>query len=270
MKILLTNNDLNEALSGSHNVGFVPTMGCLHKGHISLIKKSLIYCSKTIVSIFVNPTQFNNINDFKKYPKNLKNDLKILKKLNVNFVYKPNKKQVYKSKNKIKIQLNKKDKILCAKYRKGHFEGVIDVMTRLTELIKPSKIFMGEKDFQQLFLVKKYIENNFDSKIVACKTIRDKNRLALSSRNLLLNQKNLFKAGKITRELISFKKKITKRKFTQKLILKKKNELEKLHNIKIEYLEVRKKRNLQLTNSTKNSKIFLAYYLNNIRLIDNF
>ena len=270
MKILITNNDLNAALIGSANVGFVPTMGCLHKGHISLIKKSLIYCSKTIVSIFINPTQFNNINDFKKYPKNIKNDLKILKKLKVNFVYKPDKKQIYKSKNKIKIRLNKKDKILCAKYRKGHFEGVIDIMTRLTELIKPSKIFMGEKDFQQLFLVKKYIENHFNSKIVSCKTIRDKNKLALSSRNLLLSQKDLFKAGKITRELISFKKNLSKRKFTKKLIVKKKNELEKLHKIKIEYLEIRNKRNLQLSNGAKDSKIFLAYYLNNIRLIDNF
>ncbi len=155
MKILLKNNDLNEALSVGSNVGFVPTMGSLHKGHISLIKRSLNYCNKTIVSIFVNPKQFNNKNDYKRYPRNLKKDLKILKKLKVNFVYTPNKKQIYYSKNKTKIQLAKKDKILCAKYRKGHFEGVIDVMTRLTKILKPSKIFMGEKDFQQLFLVKK-------------------------------------------------------------------------------------------------------------------
>ena len=86
MKILLRNNDLNEALSRNHNVGFVPTMGSLHKGHISLIKKSLNYCNKTVVSIFVNPTQFNNKKDYRKYPKNLKKDFKILKKLKVNFV----------------------------------------------------------------------------------------------------------------------------------------------------------------------------------------
>ena len=98
MKILLRNNDLNEALSGVSNVGFVPTMGSLHKGHISLIKKSLNYCNKTIVSIFVNPTQFNNKNDYKKYPRNIKKDLKILKKLKVNFVYIPNKNQIYNSK----------------------------------------------------------------------------------------------------------------------------------------------------------------------------
>ena len=113
----------------------------------------------------------------------------------MDFVYLPKIKDIYKVKNKIKIKLKKQDKILCAKYRKGHFEGVIDVMTRLTQIINPSKIFMGEKDFQQLLLVKRYIEKNFKSKIISCKTIRDKNKLALSSRNILLT-KNEFKKGR--------------------------------------------------------------------------
>ena len=270
MKILLRNNDLIEALSGITNVGFVPTMGSLHKGHVSLIKKSLNYCNKTVVSIFVNPTQFNNKNDYKKYPRNLKKDLKILKKLKVNFVYTPNESQIYGSKNRIKIRLPKKDKILCAKYRQGHFEGVIDVMMRLTNIVKPSKIFMGEKDLQQLILVKRYIENNFKSKIVLCRTIRDRNKLALSSRNLLLKKKDLIIAGKIASALISFKKKLLNKKNIKKLILIKKNQLEKLYDINIEYLEVRNKKNLQLSNIVNNSKIFLGYYLKNIRLIDNF
>ena len=270
MKILLRNSDLNEALSGVSNVGFVPTMGSLHKGHVSLIRKSLTHCNKTIVSIFVNPTQFNNKNDYKKYPRNIKKDLKILDRLKVNFIYMPNKKQIYSSKNNIKIQLSKKDKILCAKYRKGHFEGVIDVMTRLTEKIKPSKIFMGEKDFQQLLLVKKFIEGNFNSKIVSCRTIRDRNNLALSSRNLLLSKDNLIKAGKISRSLIYFRKKLFNQIIPKRLILKKKKELEKKYNINIEYLEIRNKKNLQISKKIRNSKIFIAYYLNNIRLIDNF
>ena len=216
MKILLTNNDLNEALLGNLNIGFVPTMGSLHKGHISLIKKSLIQCNKTIVSIFINPTQFNNKSYYMKYPRNLKSDLKILKKLKVNFIFIPIKNQIYNSKNPIKIRLLKKDKILCAKYRKGHFEGVIDVMTRLTKIVKPSKIYMGEKDFQQLILVRRFIEKNFKSKIVSCKTIRDKNRLALSSRNLLLKKNDLIKAGKIAQNLISFKKQFLKKKISKK------------------------------------------------------
>ena len=131
MKILLNNSDLNEALYGISNLGFVPTMGSLHKGHISLIKKSLKECNKTVVSIFVNPTQFNNKNDYKKYPRNKKKDLLILKRLKVNFVYLPSKKHVYKSKLKIRSKLTKKEKILCAQFRKGHFEGVINVMKRL-------------------------------------------------------------------------------------------------------------------------------------------
>ena len=269
MKILLRNNDLNEALFGLSNIGFVPTMGSLHEGHISLIKKSIRYCNKTIVSIFVNPTQFNNKNDYNRYPKNIKKDLKILKKLKVNFVYLPSKNQVYNSKNPIKILLSKQDKILCAKHRKGHFEGVIDVMTRLTKIIKPSKIFMGEKDFQQLLLVKKFVEKNFKSKIISCKTIRNRNKLALSSRNLLLNKKSIINAEKIARDLISFKKKL-KNTFTKKLIFTKKVELEKKYNIYIEYLEIRNKRNLKISKKINNSKIFIAYFLNKIRLIDNF
>ena len=178
MKILLNNSDLNEALSGISNLGFVPTMGSLHKGHLSLIKKSLKNCSNTLVSIFVNPTQFNNKKDYINYPRSLKKDLLILKKLKINFVYLPNKKDIYDSNIKKKPTLNKKDKIMCAKYRKGHFEGVIDVMDRLTKKIRPKMIFMGEKDYQQLYLVKKFIKKKYKSQIISCKTIRDKNKLA--------------------------------------------------------------------------------------------
>ena len=270
MKILLNNNDSNEALYGTSNLGFVPTMGSLHKGHISLIKKSLKQCNKTIVSIFVNPTQFNSKKDYKKYPKNNKKDLLILKKLKVNFVYLPNKKSIYGTQIKTKIKLNNKDKILCAKYRKGHFEGVIGVMDHLTKLIKPKKIFMGEKDFQQFLLVKKYIETNYKSKIILCKTIRDKDKLALSSRNILLNKKELIIAKKISKNMILFKKKLFKKRNIKKLLSLKKKELNKIHNIKIEYLELRSIINLKITNKIKNSKIFIAYYMNDLRLIDNF
>ena len=270
MKILLTNNDLNEALLGVYNIGFVPTMGSLHDGHVSLIRQSLKYCKKTVVSIFINPTQFNNKNDYKKYPRNLKKDLKILKKLKVNFVYVPTKKQIFNSKNPIRILLSQKDKILCAKYRKGHFEGVIDVMTRLTNKIKPSKIFMGEKDFQQFILVKRFIEKNFKSKVILCKTIRNKNKLALSSRNLHLSKNNLILAEKISKSLISFKKQILELRLEKKKILSKKNELIRKFHINIEYFEVRNIHNLQISKKMNNSKIFIAYYLNKIRLIDNF
>ena len=270
MKILLNNNDLNEALFSVTKLGYVPTMGGLHKGHISLIKSSLKLCNKTIVSIFVNPTQFNSQKDFLRYPRNKKLDLSILKKLGVNYVFIPNEKDIYGIKRKSKIKLNKKDKVLCAKFRKGHFEGVIDVMDRLTKLIRPKKIFMGEKDYQQLHLVKEYIEKNYESKIIPCRTIRDNNNLALSSRNILLNKTELIKAGKLASNIINFKKNIKKKKNLKKIIILKRKELEKEFDISIEYFELRNKFNLNKSNEIKNSKIFIAYYLNEIRLIDNF
>ena len=270
MKILLNNSDLNEALYGVSDLGFVPTMGSLHKGHISLIKKSLKRCKKTIVSIFVNPTQFNNKKDYKKYPRNNRRDFSILKKLKVHFLYTPNKQNIYDTHRKSKIKINKKDKILCAKYRKGHFEGVIDVMDRLTSKIKPRKIFMGEKDFQQLYLVRNYIEKKYKSKIIRCKTIRDIGKLAWSSRNRLLNKKELLKARKIAKDLIIYKKKLNNKKITITNLNTKKLELIKKYKIKIEYFELRDNTNLKLSNKIKNSKIFIAYYINKVRLIDNF
>ena len=269
MKILYSKDDLNEALNNAKNLGFVPTMGSLHNGHISLIKKSKKICKKTIVSIFVNPTQFNNKNDFAKYPRNIKKDLRILKKLKVNFLFIPNKSEIYDSQKRKKIILPKKQQILCAKYRKGHFEGVIDVMDRLTNIIKPKKIFMGEKDFQQLFLVKKYIEKKYRSKIIACKTIRDQHGLALSSRNLNIEKKGLIIASKFTRDLINFKRNLKLKKNIKKIINSKKSILSRFYNIKIEYLELRKKSNLSNSTKIKNSNLFFAYYINNIRLIDN-
>ncbi len=269
MKILFNKNDLNEALKSVKNLGFVPTMGSLHNGHISLIRKSKKVCKKTIVSIFVNPTQFNNKNDFEKYPRNNKKDLKILKKLKVNFVFIPNQEEIYNSKKRKKIILSKKEKILCAKYRKGHFEGVIDIMNRLNNIIKPNKIFMGEKDFQQLYLVKKYIKKKNNCKIVACKTIRDHNHLALSSRNLSLKKKELIKASNFTKDLILLKENLRLKKNIKKIIDSKKIFLSKFHNIKIEYLELRKKSDLSYSSNIKNSNLFFAYYIKNTRLIDN-
>ena len=270
MKILIKNKDINEALKKVSNLGFVPTMGSLHKGHEYLIKQSKKKCNQTLVSIFINPTQFNNKKDYLSYPKNLKKDLYILKKLKVNFVYIPNKKDIYSFKRKKTVVLKEENKILCAKFRKGHFEGVIDVMDRLTNIIRPKKIFMGEKDYQQLLLVKKFIEKKYETKVISCKTVRNKNRLALSSRNQLLNKKDLIKASKIAMELFQFKKFLRNNKKTKYLLQKKTTFLKKNFGIKIDYLEIRKKNNLKSSSIIKNSKIFIAYYINKVRLIDNF
>ena len=270
MKILLNNTSLFESLRPFNDLGFVPTMGGIHKGHLSLINKSNKLCKKTIVSIFVNPKQFNNKKDLKSYPRNIKKDLKILKKSKkVDFVYLPKFKDIYKDKKKSKITLLKKDKILCAKFRKGHFEGVLDVMNKLTKIINPQKIFMGEKDFQQLYLVKKQLERIYKTEVIPCKTIRDRNNVALSSRNFLLNKSDLAKASKIYKELKIIKKNIKNKKNFLNFLRLKKKELNNKYKIKIDYLELRNIKNLRLSNTIINSRLFIAYYLNNVRLIDN-
>ena len=270
MKILLNKTSLTKSLRHFSDIGFVPTMGSIHKGHLSLINKSNQMCDKTIVSIFVNPKQFNNKKDFKTYPKNIKKDLKLLNQnKTVDFVYIPKFKDIFKNNKKPKIKLIKKDKILCAKFRRGHFEGVLDVMDRLTDIIRPNKIFMGNKDFQQMILVRKYLKKKYNIDVVGCKTIREKNKVALSSRNYLLSKGNLIIASKIVKKLINVKKNIKTKKNKNKYLLTVKNNFQKQFKIKIEYLELRNINNLKLSNITSTSRLFVAYYLNGVRLIDN-
>ena len=271
MKILLNNLTLFKTLRPFNDIGFVPTMGGIHDGHISLIKKSIKYSKKTIVSIFINPKQFNNKNDFKSYPSNIKKDLKILKKIKkIDYVYIPKFKDIYKNNNRPKIKINKSDKILCAKFRKGHFEGVLDVMDKLTNLIKPKKIFMGKKDYQQLYLVKNFIENKYKSNVIGCKTIRNKNKLALSSRNFLFNKNELIEVEEISKRFLNLKKEVKKHKNINKFLIQSKKECEKKFKIKIEYLENRCVKNLKISNKYLGSNIFLSYYFKSVRLIDNF
>jgi len=271
MKIILNNRNLSKILEPFNDIGFVPTMGGIHEGHISLIKRSIKSNKKTIVSIFVNPKQFNNVKDFNSYPTNIKKDLAILRRIKkLDFVYIPRFKDVYESNRKSRVKIEKKYRILCAKYRKGHFEGVLDVMNRLTKLIKPNKIFMGKKDFQQLFLVKKFIENKFNIKVIGCKTIRNKNKLALSSRNFLLKQNEVIDVEKISKNFLNLKNKIKYRKNINQFLQKTKKDFERMFNIKIEYLENRNINDLSISNKYLGSKIFLAYYYKKIRLIDNF
>ena len=270
MKILLNNNSLFKSIRPFNDLGFVPTMGGIHKGHLSLINKSNKLCKKTIVSIFINPKQFNNKKDLKSYPRNIKKDLKILKKSKkVNFVYIPKFEDIFKNKKKTKIKLAKKDIILCAKSRKGHFEGVLDVMDKLTKIVSPQKIFMGEKDFQQLYLVKKFLERKYKTKVIPCKTIRDSNKVAFSSRNFLLNKSDLAKASRIYKELKIIKKNIKNQKSFLNFLRLKKKELNNKYKIKIDYLELRNINNLKLSNTKTKSRLFIAYYLNKVRLIDN-
>ena len=172
MIIFKSINKLNKEVNFKASIGFVPTMGSLHKGHISLVKNCQKTCGKTLVSIFINPSQFNRKIDYKKYPRTLDKDIKILRKLKVDYVLVPSIKEIYTRNTPRKININKKYKVLCGKYRPGHFEGVLAVINIFLKSLKVKKIFLGEKDFQQYFLIKNFIKKKFKTKVVLCKTIR--------------------------------------------------------------------------------------------------
>ena len=268
MIIFKSINNLNKKIKNSNNLGFVPTMGSLHKGHLELIKKSRRTCSKTLVSIFINPKQFNSLKDLRSYPKDLENDLKLLKKNRVDFVLIPKSNDVYNNKKISKYVLKKKDKILCAKFRPGHFEGVLSVINQFLSKININKLFLGNKDFQQLYLIKKYLGKKFKIRIIGCKTVRHNNKYVYSSRNKLLNSNDLDVLSHISKICIKFYysiKKNTNNKIKLNYIRKK---IEKI-GAKIEYLELRNKTNLQKKFDKENVKLFIAFYYKKIRFIDN-
>ena len=268
MKLLLNIKELNRTINNEVSLGFVPTMGALHKGHLSLINKSQKTCKKTIVSIFINKSQFNKKSDYLSYPRNYKNDLQKLKKKKVNYVFMPKERDIFKNKRQRKIRLNKFSKILCGKFRPGHFHAVIDVVDRFLSIIKPKFIFLGEKDFQQLVLIQNYISKKHKTKVISCKTIRNKNGIALSSRNFLLNYKEK-KIGSKVYKLLLNKKKYLKKKFNKQKKLKKlKNKILGFGVKKIEYLKIINIKKINKLNNKK-YKLFIAYYLRNVRLIDN-
>jgi len=270
MKIFKDKHSLQQEILKTKGISFVPTMGGLHKGHVSLIQKSKRSKLKTLVSIFVNPKQFNNKNDFRSYPKNIKEDIKLLKKLKINYLYIPTYKDIYGFKPKNKIYLDKSSKKLCGKFRKGHFEGVLNVVNRFIEIINPKYIYLGKKDYQQLYLIKKHINNKkIKSKIIECKTIRENNGIACSTRNSNLNINQIKAASNIFNYLSNLKKKI-KSNYNLFKISRIKNDLIKLGANKIDYLE-----NYNLKNFRKIKKpnqkfnLFVAYYIKKTRLIDN-
>ena len=270
MIIFKSINKLNKEVDFKANIGFVPTMGSLHNGHIYLIKSSKKYCKKTLVSIFINPSQFNKKKDLKRYPRNLLKDIKILKRLKVDYLLTPRVSEIYQKKKDRKIRLNKKDKIMCSLFRPGHFEGVLAVINQFLKKIKPKSIFLGEKDYQQLFLINKFIKKKFNIKIKQCKTIRTKNMIALSSRNTLLSNNDLMKSSIIAKLLFKYKNDLEKNILLKKDLKNIYRKINSIKNIKIDYLEIRNKVNLSKNFNKNNFKIFIAYYNRRIRLIDNF
>ena len=270
MKIFKDKQSLQKEILKNKEISLVPTMGGLHEGHISLIKRSQKSKLKILVTIFVNPKQFNKKSDFKSYPRNTKKDIKVLKRLKINYLYIPTYNDIYGFKPKNRVFLDKFSKKLCGKFRKGHFEGVLNVINRFIEIIKPKYIFLGKKDYQQLYLIKKHIEKRkIKSKIIECKTIRENNGVALSTRNLNLNENQMKIASNVYYYLYNLKKKI-KKNYNLFNLKKIKKDLKDLGAGRLDYLE-----NYNITNfkkikrQNKKFNIFIAYYIKNTRLIDN-
>ena len=270
MKIFKDKHALQKEILKTKGISFVPTMGGLHKGHISLIKQSKKSKLKTLVSIFVNPKQFNKKSEFRSYPRNTKKDIKQLKKMKINYLYIPTYKDLYGFKPRERVYLDKFSKKLCGKFRNGHFEGVLNVVNRFIEIIKPRYIFLGRKDYQQLYLIRKHIEKRgIKSKVIECKTIREKNGIACSSRNINLDKNQIKIASNIYYYLLNLKKNIIK-DYSLFNINKIKKDLINLGASKIDYLEnYNIKTFKKIKRQSKKFNIFIAYYIKKIRLIDN-
>lgn len=182
----------------SNTIGFVPTMGALHNGHESLLARSKSENDLSILSIYINPTQFNNVDDFTKYPKTWDHDLKIARNHNIDVIFKPNYDELYPDNYKFKVIESDFSHILCGADRPGHFDGVLTVVLKFLNIIRPTNAYFGEKDFQQLTLIRNMVKSFFlPTHVVECPIIRNANGLALSSRNSRLNADELQVAEKL-------------------------------------------------------------------------
>ena len=268
MKIFLSKSKLIKITNIEKKLGFVPTMGAINSGHVSLIRKSISQCNKTIVSIFINKPQFNRINDFRLYPKMLKKDISILKKLKVDYLYLPSNKQIYPSGQNKNIKISPFAKKLCGKSRPGHFEAVVDVIDRFIKIIKPKKIYFGEKDMQQLKIIEHFVKiNHIKTKVIGCKTIRKRNGITCSSRNSLLLPKEEKIASRIYKLIVYQKKYLLKNNSNLNNIKKK---IFQLGVKKIDYIKILDINKLTKPyKKNKNYRVFIAYYLKSTRLIDN-
>ena len=257
------------------SIGLVPTMGALHAGHESLIKKALIENEIVIVSIFVNPTQFENKDDLINYPKNIDNDIEKIKNLDPQIIiYNPNINDIYNNKLNVKnFDFGFIGSELEGHFRKNHFNSVATIVEKLFNLFKPNRAYFGEKDYQQILIIKSLkIKSNLDVEIISCPIIRDNDGLALSSRNSLLTKKERKIAPIIHKSLLDVKNKIKSNQKIESIIFKIQNEFKSISPLKLEYLEIREALSLKKVNkinSQKKYRAFIAARIGKIRLIDN-
>ncbi len=255
----------------NQKIGFVPTMGALHTGHLALVKQSLESCDTTIVSIFVNPAQFGPNEDFSRYPKTFEEDYQSLLDLGVDYIFLPNSNQMYPQNYKTWINLDAITEVLCGASRPGHFTGVATIVLKLVNLVRPTLMYMGEKDFQQIVVLETMLTDlNLETKIVRCPIVRNEFGLALSSRNRYLSDQErmiapeIFKAMQALRA--SFRNEIID---TSELL----SQLEKSlveKGFKIDYSEIVDSATLERVKLVhRGDRLVIAVFLGNTRLIDN-
>ena len=254
------------------SIGFVATMGSLHSGHLSLISSSKSMCCVTVCSIFINPTQFNDFNDYKNYPKDYNKDISLLKNMDCDILYIPKVKDVYEEKiESRKYDLGKVAENLEGKYRPGHFDGVATVVDKLFDIVSPSIAFFGEKDLQQLQVIKKLVSiTNRKIDIVGVKTTRESNGLAKSSRNKLLSKEEI-KVASIIFECLEYCKSNMHLNI-KKIKLHIENQFLENQKIQLEYIEFVELNTfdkIQVWGEEKTNAVCIAAYINNVRLIDN-
>jgi len=276
VKVYSTISELQDALNllkkNGAKIGFVPTMGALHNGHISLVKESNNQCDITIVSIYVNPTQFNNSSDLEHYPRTLEQDLLLLEKENCDIVFTPSNEEIYPNNfDKISLNLGQLAEIMEGKFRPGHFEGVVNVVYRLFDIVKPNKAFFGLKDFQQVAVIKYMVkELNLPVEIIPCPTLREDGGLAMSSRNLRLTEQDKANAL-ILFKTLDFAKSLKKQGRSPREVQKEAVTFFKTSNLELEYFEIVDPLTLtSLENEwVNNSTACIVAYCNDVRLIDN-
>jgi pantoate--beta-alanine ligase len=277
MKIIKTNFELQTEIlkikKQKKSIGFVPTMGALHKGHIELVKQSVVENNISIVSIFVNPTQFNNENDLLNYPRTLEADCRLLiQETNNHFVFAPTVKEIYPNPDTRQFKFGNLKTTMEGKFRPGHFNGVAQVLSRFFEIIKPNRAYFGEKDFQQLVIIRELVKQlNLNIEIISHPVVRDKDGLALSSRNIYLTP-NQRKNAKIIFNTLSESKK--EKKYFPIYILKQIviNKINSVPNFRVEYFDIVDGTTLKSITNWDDSKHIvgcIAVHVEQIRLIDN-
>jgi len=279
MEVVSTVKELQKAIKtvGSAPIGFVPTMGALHPGHYSLVQNAVSSCPLVVVSIYVNPTQFNDRNDLKNYPRTLEDDLKMLREVlrKKDLVFVPDDKEIYPQEDKREFHFGNLDNVMEALHRPGHFNGVGQVVSRLFEIVKPDMAFFGQKDFQQVAVIKELVRQLKSSvKIISNPIIREEDGLAMSSRNLLLDPAIRKKAGNIYSTISTAADMINDHDISWLTDYVKKS-IEKAEGFSVEYFEIVDDVELKPVAARcemeKGKRYFgcIAVKAGNIRLIDN-